>query len=57
MAEEFINVDGTNYFVITENKSTEQIYHEIIGRMNVQKISAKKRREIIHEIKRQTKNA
>ena len=51
----FIRIDDTNYFVLTEGKSTQDIYLEIFGRMNDQKISAKKRREIIHEIKKQTK--
>ena len=51
----FIRIDDTNYFVITEGKSTQDIYREIFSRMNTNKISAKKRREIIHQIKNQTK--
>lgn len=51
----FIKIDDTNYYVITEGKSIQDIYQEIFSRMNTNKISAKKRREIIHEIKKQTK--
>ena len=51
----FINIDGINYFILPEGKSINEIYYEIFSRMTEKKIDEKRKREIIYQIKKQTK--
>lgn len=52
----FIKIDKVNYFILTEGKSAMEIYQEIFSRMSDKKITQKKMREILSEIKKQVKN-
>lgn len=50
----FISIEGTNYFVRTKNRSTKDIYYDIIKRMGVIHITPQLKRKIMHEIRKQT---
>jgi len=49
----FIKIESTYYFVNVENKSIEQIYQEIFGRMNKQFLTSQEIRKIHSDIRKQ----
>jgi hypothetical protein len=49
----FIKIESTYYFINIKNKSTQQIYQEIFGRMNKQFLTSEEIRKIHYEIRKQ----
>lgn len=49
----FIHVNDTNYFIIPDDKTPQQIFDEIFSRMNVNFISYEERRKIISDIRKE----
>lgn len=49
----FINVNSTNFFIIPDDKTPQEIVKEIFLRMNKQKLSHKERADIFEQVIKQ----
>ena len=49
----FININSTNYFIIPDGKTPQEIVQEIFLRMNKQKLSNKERGDMIEQVIKQ----
>lgn len=49
----FIHINDTNYFIIPDDKTPQQIFDEIFSRMNITFISYEDRRKMISDIKKE----
>jgi len=49
----FFKIDNVNYFVIPDEKSTNDIFQEIFSRMQTQYIADEEKRKILAEIRKQ----
>ena len=49
----FISINSTNYFIIPDNKTPNQIVSEIFLRMNKQYLSKRERSDILEQVLKQ----